>query len=61
MKITGVRYFEKFLFQPDEQFGHNCDWKLAKLIACVHYFSLIFYFSSNDSPSNTMKNVFYFI
>ena len=28
--------------------------------ACVHYFLSNFYFSSNDSPSKTMKNVFYF-
>ena len=29
--------------------------------ACVHYFLSNFYFSSNDGPSKTMKNVFYFI
>ena len=29
--------------------------------ACVHYFLSNFYFSPNDSPSKTMKNVFYFI
>ena len=29
-----------------------------KLKACVHYFLSNFYFSPNDSPSNTMKNVF---
>ena len=29
--------------------------------ACVHYFLLNCYFSPNDSPSKTMKNVFYFI
>ena len=29
--------------------------------ACVCYFLSNFYFSSNDSPSKTMKNVFYFI
>ena len=28
--------------------------------ACVRYFLSNFYFSPNDSPSNTMKNVFYF-
>ena len=27
----------------------------------VHYFSSNFYFQPNDSPSKTMKNVFYFI
>ena len=29
--------------------------------ACVHYFLSSFYFSPNDSPSKTMKNVFFFI
>ena len=28
---------------------------------CVRYFLSNFYFSPNDSPSKTMKNVFYFI
>ena len=31
------------------------------LKACVRYFLSNFYFSLNDSPSKTMKNVFYFI
>ena len=31
------------------------------LKACVHYFLSNFYFSPNDSPSKTMKNVFHFI
>ena len=31
------------------------------LKACVHYFLSNFYFSRNDSPSKTIKNVFYFI
>ena len=29
--------------------------------ACVRYFLSNFYFSPNDNPSKTMKNVFYFI
>ena len=29
--------------------------------ACVYYFLWHFYFSPNESPPNTMKNVFYFI
>ena len=28
---------------------------------CVRYFLSNFYFSPNDSPSKTVKNVFYFI
>ena len=31
------------------------------LKACVCYFSSMFYFKANDSPSKTMNNVFYFI
>ena len=29
--------------------------------ACVRYFLTNFYFSPNNSPSKTMKDVFYFI
>ena len=28
--------------------------------ACIHYFLTNFYFSPNDSPSKTMKDVFLF-
>ena len=31
-----------------------------QLKACVRYFLTYFYFSPNDSPSKTMKDVFYF-
>ena len=31
------------------------------LKACFRYFLSNFYFSPNDSPAKTMKNVFYFI
>ena len=34
---------------------------IKKLEASVRYFLSNFYFPSNDSPSKTMKNVFYFI
>ena len=34
---------------------------LSKFKACVGYFLSNFYFSPNDNPSRTMKNVFYFI
>ena len=40
-------------------------WKVSLVVlvfdACVRYFLSNIYFSPNDSPSNTMKNVFYFI
>ena len=53
-------------------FKHNCHKKKKKydfvnffaenlLKACVSYFLSNFYFSPNNSPSKTMKNVFYFI
>ena len=34
---------------------------LTKIKACVCYFLSNFYFSPNDGPSKTMKNVFDFI
>ena len=34
---------------------------VEELKACVRYFLLNFYFSPNDSPLKTMKNIFYFI
>ena len=34
---------------------------LQILKPCVRYFLTNFYFSPNDSPSKTMKDVFYFI
>ena len=34
---------------------------MFKVKACVRYFLLNFYFSPNDSPSKTLKDVFYFI
>ena len=39
-------------------------YKIAKfwmVKTCVRYFLSIFYFSPNDSPSKTMKSVFYFV
>ena len=39
-------------------------WKVLTVVpvfkACVHYFLSNFYFSPNDSPLKTTKNVFYF-
>ena len=35
--------------------------RFSKLKACVCYFYQIFIYAPNDSPSKTMKNVFYFI
>ena len=34
---------------------------ITNIKACVPYFLSNFYFSSNDSPSKTMKNAFQFI
>ena len=36
-------------------------WPCYIIKACVHYFLSNLYLSLNDSPSKTMKNVFYFI
>ena len=35
--------------------------KMWLLKVCVHYFLSNLYFSPNDSPSKTLKDVFYFI
>ena len=35
--------------------------ELYYIKACVRYFLSNFFFLPNDSPSKTMKNVFYFI
>ena len=40
-------------------------WKFSPVVpvfkACICYFFENFYFSPNDSPSKTMKDIFYFI
>ena len=50
----------KFIFEGDRNSINFLDLNV-KLKACVRYFLSNFCFSSNDSPSETMKNVFYFI
>ena len=40
----------------ENDIGEHVEFK-----ACVRYFCQIFIFSSNDSPSKTIKNIFYFI
>ena len=42
-------------------FERYMDNTLRTIKACVCYFISNFYFSLNDSPSKTIKNVFYFI
>ena len=37
-------------------YSWNCQADMVK--ACIHYFLTNFYFSLNDSPSKTMKDVF---
>ena len=41
--------------------GKSTFSSLMPLKACVRYFLTNFYFSPNDSPLKTMKDVFYFI
>ena len=38
-----------------------CGVKVGNIKACVPYFYQIFIFSTNNSPSKTMENVFYFV
>ena len=46
-------------FRHTKHTGKNVADTIFK--ACVRYLLSNFYFSPNDSPSKTMKNVFYFI
>ena len=39
----------------------SVEHKQSLIKACVRYFLSNFYFSSKDSPSKSLKNVFYFI
>ena len=55
--------FDKFMAQL-KKLSSDCEFgelKKSLIKACVHYFLSNLYFSLNDSPSKTMKNVFYFI
>ena len=53
----------RFLLQQLNPLGHSPLSRPFFLVlkACVCYFWSNFYFSPNDSPLRTMKNVFYFI
>ena len=46
---------------PFKHWNKDGMFVIDQLKACVHYFLPNFYFSPNDSPLKTMKNVFYFI
>ena len=49
-----------FVASESETFtGHTCHRFFLKLVSAIFYHILIF--SPNDSPSKTLKNVFYFI
>ena len=51
-----------FNYSSNTSYFKNNGFKVYfKLKACVRYFLSNFYFTPNNSPSNTMKNVFYFI
>ena len=45
--------------KTSSKLAKNASRKILK--ACVHYFTQIFIFLSNDGPSKTMKNAFHFI
>ena len=54
--------------ERDEEWHQRTTMKIEEVTiekkvfkGCVCYFHQIFIFSSNDSPSKTMKNAFYFI
>ena len=54
-------YSRKSVGPGMEPSGTPASLTKVKYKACVHYFLSNFYFSPNDSPLETMKNVFYFI
>ena len=60
-KVVKNRLHNEILTQPKIPVQMDFYEYLMKLKACVRYFFQIFIFSSNDRPSKTMKNVFYFI
>ena len=52
-------FLERFMVLLDWSCTHSW-WISIHFKACVRYFLSNFYFSLNDSPSKTMKNVFIF-
>ena len=64
---TGWYWIKLWSWQKKFKPLNCCHWNLNSLTAlkmlkaCVRYFLSNFYFLSNDRPSKTMKNVFYFI
>ena len=59
--VTCVEWFHLICLLENVILRMTLFVKTVVRIACVHYFLSNFYFSPNDSPSKTMKNVFYFI
>ena len=66
-KESELKRCRKYRRDCRKQYTVNCLQKASICMiyyifkACVRYFLLNFYFSPNDNPSKTMKNVFYFI
>ena len=61
---TDVPIFSTFYVKVEDGLVNNRNnkWASCNLAkACFRYFHHIFIFSTNDSPSKTMKNAFYFI
>ena len=54
-----MQYTTKAKVYADEAQGASSAINLLKLVSAIFY--EIFIFSPNDSPSKTIKNVFYFI
>ena len=59
-KIIDI-YYSMLKHKHLENFFHHINNLHQNIKACVCYFLSNFYFSPNDTPSKTMKNVFYFI
>ena len=74
LEVFPIQLKNEIFKQPLENLRHSNtskeEWEAIRALgddrtivikACVRYFLSNFYFSPNDSPSKTMKNVFYFI
>ena len=59
-KVAKNQLHNEILTQPKIPVQMDFYEYLMKLKACVRYFCQILIFSSNDRPSKTMINVFYF-
>ena len=61
LEKNNCKFNDEFFVEINSTAGNNVYPYICNIIDSVGYFLSNFYFSSNDSPSKTTKNVFYFI